>query len=53
MTENCRAALWYTEEVRIADSMLGGIKALRECADISIADTEIVSPEFGWKRRAI
>lgn len=53
MTENCRAALWYTEEVRIADSMLGGIKALRECADISIADTEIVSPEFGWKSRGV
>ena len=49
MTESCRAALWYTNEVRISDSNLLGIKALRECSHIDIADSKIVSPEFGWR----
>ena len=29
LTELCRAALWYTEDVSIADCKLHGIKALR------------------------
>ena len=53
MTDKCRAALWYTRGVDIANSMLGGVKALRECADIRIADTKVVSPEFGWRSRGI
>lgn len=48
LTENCRAAFWYTEGVEIRDSKLHGIKALRECADIDIVGTDIISPEFGW-----
>ncbi|MBR5031982.1 MAG: DUF3737 family protein [Clostridia bacterium] len=51
MTEKCRAALWYTQGVRIGASTMHGIKALRECSDIIIEDTDIVSPEFGWKCR--
>ncbi|MCM1556733.1 MAG: DUF3737 family protein [Anaeroplasma bactoclasticum] len=53
MTENCRAALWYTTNTEIMNSHLLGIKALRECSDISIKNTEIVSPEFGWRSRNI
>ena len=49
MTENCRAALWYTENVTVTKSNLLGIKALRECSRIAISDSKIVSPEFGWK----
>lgn len=49
MTEKCRAALWYTDGVVIDRSHLLGIKALRECTDVRITDTEIMSPEFGWK----
>ena len=48
MTENCRAALWYTEDAVITGSKLHGIKALRECSDIRIEDCDIISPEFGW-----
>ena len=48
MTELCRAALWYSENVEIIDSKLHGIKALRECADIKMHGCDIVSPEFGW-----
>lgn len=49
MTESCRAALWYTNEVSVSRSNLLGIKALRECSHIDIVDSKIVSPEFGWR----
>ena len=53
MTELCRAALWYSENVSIEDSLLHGIKALRECADVRMRGCDIVSPEFGWSTRGI
>ena len=48
MTELCRAALWYSSDIDISHSELHGIKALRECSNISITDTDVISPEFGW-----
>lgn len=48
MTSLCRAALWYSDNITIKDSLLHGIKALRECNDIKIENTDIISPEFGW-----
>jgi hypothetical protein len=48
MTENCRAALWYSSDIDISDSKLHGIKAVRECKRVSITDTDVISPEFGW-----
>lgn len=48
MTELCRAALWYSEDVEINDTKLHGIKALRECAGIKLRGCDIISPEFGW-----
>ena len=53
LTEKCRAALWYSEQIEITDSRLHGIKALRECGDILIRNCDIVSPEFGWSVRGI
>lgn len=53
LTPLCRAALWYSENVRIEDTKLHGIKALRECANVSMSGCEIVSPEFGWSVRGI
>ena len=53
MTENCRAALWYSSEVKISESKLNGIKALRECEDVTIDKSRICSPEFGWKSSVI
>ncbi len=53
MTEGCRAALWYSEHVEIADCKLHGIKALRECSDVLIRNCHIISPEFGWSVRGI
>lgn len=48
MTEFCRAALWYSEHIEIKNTKLHGIKALRECTDVLIRESDIVSPEFGW-----
>lgn len=48
MTELCRAALWYSEDIVIADTKLHGIKALRECRRIKMSGCDIISPEFGW-----
>ena len=51
MTETCRAALWYDEDLTITDSRLHGIKALRECDRTVLTGCDIVSAEFGWRCR--
>ena len=48
MTELCRAALWYSHDIRIENTKLHGIKALRECSAVQMKGCDIVSPEFGW-----
>lgn len=48
MTALCRAALWYSDKVKITDTKMHGIKALRECSDVEITGCSIISPEFGW-----
>lgn len=48
MRETCRAALWYAQDISIDRSELFGIKALRECANVSIRTSEVQSAEFGW-----
>ena len=53
MTDTCRAALWYDRNVHIADSRLGGIKALRECDASTLERCEIESTEFGWFCRGV
>ena len=53
MDEKTRAAIWYAGEAEITDCRLEGIKAVRECRDIHIKNSHIVSPEFGWKSQNI
>ena len=53
MTQNCRAALWYSHHVKVTDSKLHGIKAFRECSDVRIHNCDIISPEFGWSVQGI
>ena len=53
MTETARAALWYSENGLIEDCVLGGVKCLRECSDITLRNTKILSPEFGWRCRNV
>ncbi|WP_322171024.1 DUF3737 family protein [Acutalibacter caecimuris] len=48
MTDQCRAALWYSQHITITDTKLHGIKALRECSDILMQNCHVISPEFGW-----
>ena len=49
MTDKCRAALWYTTDLLVENSYLLGIKALRECNNIEINNSQIDSQEFGWR----
>ena len=51
MTETCRAALWYDDHLAIENCELNGIKALRECRDITITGGSAISTEFGWMCR--
>lgn len=53
MTENCRAALWYSDHIKITDTKMHGIKALRECRGIEIRNCDIISPEFGWSAKDV
>ena len=53
MTELCRAALWYSRNIEIRSTKLHGIKALRECENVTILDSNIRSTEFGWFVRGI
>lgn len=53
MTELCRAALWYSQNVEIENTKLHGIKALRECGQVTMRGCDILSPEFGWSVRGI
>lgn len=53
MTELCRAALWYSQNVEIKNTKLHGIKALRECGQVTMRGCDILSPEFGWSVRGI
>ncbi len=53
MTEECRAALWYSDHIEITNTRLHGIKALRECNNVVVQNCDIISPEFGWSVRGI
>ena len=53
MDELTRAAIWYASDGEIINSTLGGIKAVRECQNITVTGCDIVSQEFGWKSSGI
>lgn len=53
MTVNCRAALWYDKNIEISDTKMMGIKALRECENVSLKNVIADSPEFIWKVKNI
>ena len=52
-SETCRAAFWYTENAALSDCRMRGVKAFRECKDISFENCDIVSQEFGWNCRGV
>ena len=53
LTPLCRAALWYTEDVTIRDTKMHGIKALRECGNVTMENCDVESMEFGWFTRGM
>ncbi|MDE5584239.1 MAG: DUF3737 family protein [Ruminococcus sp.] len=48
MTKNCRAGIWYSNNIEIKDTKISGIKALRECSYVNMERCDVFSPEFGW-----
>lgn len=53
MTEKCRAPLWYSDAIVIERTKMHGVKAVRECRDVTIRGCDIVSPEFGWSTSSL
>ena len=53
LADTCRAAIWYAADMAIENTTLGGIKALRECDNMSLTGCEIDSAEFGWLCRGV
>ena len=53
MTINSRAPLWYSSNINIVNTKVESVKALRECHNIDILDSNINSPEFGWRNKMI
>ncbi|MGN0506839.1 MAG: DUF3737 family protein [Lachnospiraceae bacterium] len=53
MDELTRAAIWYSYDGVIEDSVLNGIKCLRECENIRMNRCIVHSPEFGWRSRKL
>ncbi len=53
MDEKTRAAIWYARDAAIENSVLGGIKAVRQCENIALKNCRVVSEEFGWKSQGI
>ena len=53
MKDNCRAALWYCNNIVIEKTNSTGIKAVRECNNVTINDSTFESEEFGWKSKKL
>ena len=53
MSETCRAALWYDSDIRIINSKLHGIKAVRECEGVTLNDCDVNSEEFSWRSKGL
>ncbi|MCR4891409.1 MAG: DUF3737 family protein [Lachnospiraceae bacterium] len=51
--DDCRSGIWYCKRGRMEDCDWKGPKALRECRDIEIRNSQIVSQEFGWKSKRV
>ena len=47
-TVNCRAPLWYTNNIEISDSKMESVKALRECKNVLIRGSKTQSTELLW-----
>lgn len=48
-TDSSRAPLWYSKDIAVDKCIIKGVKAFRECQNISIKDSEFESSEFMWR----
>lgn len=48
MTVNCRASVWYTDNLTIENCKLHGPKIIRECNFVKVSNCDINSIECGW-----
>lgn len=53
LTDKCRAAFWYDNDITITNCRMAGIKALRECSKIRLFNTVVNSTEFVWKCKSL
>lgn len=51
--DTCRAAMWYDVNAELHNCRLNGIKACRECQNVTLVNCDADSPEFGWKCRGV
>jgi hypothetical protein len=49
MSDLCRAAFWYDQDVVIDTVTSNGVKALRECKNVKMVKSEFNSDEIFWK----
>ncbi|MBO4746430.1 MAG: DUF3737 family protein [Clostridiales bacterium] len=49
MDDKTRAPIWYAKHGVLSNCEIYGVKAVRECEDISVNECTIDSVEFGWK----
>ena len=49
LDEKTRAPIWYSNDGIIENTIINGVKAVRECNNIVINYSTINSTEFGWK----
>ena len=48
-----RAPFWYCFSGVVEHSTIRSVKAVRECEDINIINSDIISPEFGWRNKSL
>lgn len=51
--KDCRAAIWYGENLDIDNCNFSGIKVVRECKCVNIKNSAIDSEEFGWRSDSV
>lgn len=51
LDEKTRAPIWYSRDGIIKNTVIMGVKALRECKNTVIDNCKIQSTEFGWKSK--
>ena len=49
LDEKTRAPIWYSNNGIIKNTIINGVKTLRECINTSIDGCKIESAEFGWR----